>query len=190
MNAAADFLDALIPVVAQYTRGPDTFQVRVAIQESDRAFRTSKRDELIGSDASGVVLTDPMLRRGGRLTIAGGTEYRIDRVMSSPVPGLSDLSLERVAGAERPVFDASSTVPLDQEIELNGKPIAAHVNPSVEVEEVGRDGTRVVVSKMMIAIRAADAVGIQTGAAVRIDGRRRAVARVMSDGFGMVKLLV
>jgi len=182
-------LRALRPLSAQYERGPDAFEVLIAIQEADKAFRTSRRDQLIASEVSGVIEKDSRIRRGGRLTI-GDRVYRIDNVMNSSVPGLSDLALDRIAGDAVPAIDATGLVRLDADIELDGLPVKAHVNPSVEVEEVGRDGSRVIVSRMMIAVKAADAASAGPGSFVRVDGRRRAVARVMSDGLGLVKLMV
>ncbi|GAW36999.1 hypothetical protein RA2_04074 [Roseovarius sp. A-2] len=190
MTIAEDFLDAMCPVPATYSRGVDTAELRAAIQEADKAFKTSRRDQLIASDCSGVILRDALVRRGGRLTLTDGTEYRIDRVMNSGVPGLSDLALVRLNGVALPVYDASQEIPLDATVTLDGAEIPAHVNPSVEVEEIGDDGSRVVVSRIMVAIRAEDAAGARPGSVVVVDGEARRAARVMNDGLGMVKVLV
>jgi len=189
MNIAQDFLDAMMPVRAVYARTPEEFGIQVAIQESDQAFRTSLRDQIIGSKSSGVILTDARIRRGGRLTV-GDRVYRIDNVIASSVPGLSDLKLERIAGATLSVFDAVPHLPLDEEIEIGGQVVAAHINRSVEVEEIDGSGVRVVVARMMIAIPSAAAVGLGTGDKVCVDGRTRSIARVMDDGVGMTKLLI
>eukprot|EP00919_Chromeraceae_sp_WS-2016_P007457 GHVR01017525.1.p1 GENE.GHVR01017525.1~~GHVR01017525.1.p1 ORF type:complete len:182 (-),score=33.70 GHVR01017525.1:357-902(-) len=174
-----------------YLRTPHEFDLRILVQESDKAFKTSRRDQLIGSDTSGVVLEDARLRRGGTIT-AGGATFRIDAVLPSSVPGLSDLKLERIDGAAIPVFEAD--IPLDDTVELllDGEwvTVDANVNPSVEVEELGRDGTRVIVSRAMVAVRIGDAPGVKAGTAIRVKGRQMTVSQELADGLGMTKLLV
>ena len=193
MDFGRDLFDAMPTVPGIYRRTPHEVELRVLIQESDKAFRASARDQVIGSDASGVVLTDPLIRRGG-IIFAQGAEYRIDAVMPSSVPGLSDLKLERIEGAATLVIDASADVPLDREIEIlrDGawERVPANIMPSVEVEEIGSDGNRLIVERAMIAIRVVDAAGVKAGSAIRIDGKRKPVARALADGLGFIKLLV
>jgi hypothetical protein len=193
LDYGRDLFDAMPTVPAVFRRAPHEFDLDVFIQESDKAFRTSRRDQLIGSDASGVILTDARIRRGGTLETASAT-YRVDAVMASSVPGLSDLKLERIEGAAVPVFDATADIPLDQEIEIQRDgawvTIEANIMPSVEVEEIGRDGTRIIVSRAMIAVSVADAVGVKAGTAIRLGGAQKAVSQALADGLGMIKLLV
>jgi len=193
LDFGQDLFDAMPTVPGVYRRTPHEFDLRVLVQESDKAFRTSRRDQLIGSDASGVVLADARLRRGGTINAEGAT-YRIDAVMPSSVPGLSDIKLERIEGEAIAVFDASGDIPLDQEIGLqldgNWLTISANVMPSVEIEEIGRDGTRIIVSRAMIAVRVADVGDVKAGTAIRISGKQQSVSRVLPDGLAMLKLLV
>jgi hypothetical protein len=193
LDYGRDLFDAMPTVPAVYRRTPHEFDLRVSILESDKAFLTSSRDQLIGSDASGVILEDVRIRRGGTIT-AGAATYRIDAVMPSSVPGLSDLKLERIEGAAVPVRDASADLPLDEEIELQldgvWHTIDAMITPSVEVEEVGRDGTRIIVSRAMIAVRVADAPGVKAGTAIRFKGKQETVSQPLDDGLAMIKLLV
>ncbi|MCZ4366623.1 head-tail joining protein [Sulfitobacter dubius] len=193
MDYGRDFFDAMPTVHGIYRRTPHEFDLSVSIMEADKAFRTSTREQLIGSDASGVILEDIRIRRGGTI-IAGAATYRVDAVMPSSVPGLSDLKLERIEGAAVPVRDASADLPLDEEIELQldgaWRTVPAMITPSVEVEEVGRDGTRIIVSRAMIAVRVAEAPGVKAGTAIRFKGKQKAVAQALDDGLAMIKLLV
>ncbi len=182
-------LSVMDPEAAVYTRGTETFDLEVAVQECDKAFRVSKRDRVIDSEASGVCLTDTRLARGGRLTI-GSREYRIDRITPSPVPGLSDLSLTRIAGDAVPVFDVSDLAPLDETVILNGIEVSANVNRSVEIEEVARNGSRIVVARTIVAIAESDTNGAGTGSVLVIDGETKTASRAMNDGVGLVKFLV
>lgn len=190
MDFAQDFFEALDPIPATYKRGVDEFDLEIAVQESDKAFRTTKRDALIGSDASGVVLDDARFRRGGLITTSLGQTFRVDDYHLSSIPGLTDLKLDRIEGDATPVFDATDMVSLDAEIELDGVTVEAHINRSVEVEEINSAGTRVVVSRMMIAVTAEDGASAKGGSVVRVCGRRKNVVRVMDDGLGFKKLLV
>ncbi|OOY22494.1 hypothetical protein BMI91_19625 [Thioclava sediminum] len=190
MNFADDIFDAMSPVPASYSRGPDTADLRVVIVESDQAFRTSRRDSLIGSDVSGVVLENSLLRKGGKLQLATGQIYRIDSVLKSTVPGLSDLKLARIEGDAIALFDASDLAPLDDTVDLDGVTIPANISWSVEVDTIDSSGSRLTVSKIFVAVRAADAASAKPGSVVRLDGRRRSVERVMNDGLGLVKLMV
>lgn len=188
-NPAADLFRALPTEAATYADSAGTFALRVNITEIDKAFRTSGRDQLIGSAAAGTILKDARVRRGGRITI-GARVYRVDATMASPVPGLTDLKLERLEGDAPPVFDARGLVPLDETVTLGGVEVRAHINRTVEIEEIGNDGSRQIVSRTMIAVRTQNAVGVKAGDRVRVDGRNRPIARVLADGLGFVRLLV
>ncbi|WP_347138884.1 hypothetical protein [Paracoccus sp. SSK6] len=188
---ARDLFNAMPTKAAVYTDSLDTFPLRMNIVETDQAFRMSNRGRLIGSAVSGTVMKDARIRKGGRITV-GTTEYRVDGVVPSPLPGLSDLKLDRRAGPAIWVVDAADILPTPDTITINGEDIRANVNHSVEVEEVGENGSRAIVSRMMVAIRAADAerLGVKAGTRVHIDGARKTVGRAMADGVGMVKLLI
>lgn len=189
MTFASDFFDAMPHEASVYTDSVGSFPLRVVVNEIDKALRIDGGDELIGSSVVGVVLTDARVRRGGRLVIAD-REYRIDGVLGSRVPGMSDLKLERVAGNAVPVVDATNLVPLDETVTIDGVSVPANVNRSVEVVEIGRDGTRQIVTKTMVAIREIDAPTLKAGQRVGIDGRNRPVASVMNDGLGFLKVMV
>ncbi|WYK04398.1 hypothetical protein DWF04_015410 [Cereibacter sphaeroides f. sp. denitrificans] len=117
MSFTTDLFDALPHQPATYAGPAGSFDLRIAITESDRAFRTSRRDQVIGSDASCVVLDDRRVRTGGVIA-TGGARYRVDAFFPSSVPGLTDLRLVRISGTAAPVFDATGIVPLDQEITI------------------------------------------------------------------------
>ena len=189
MSFASDLFDSLNPVPATYADSAGSFALRMAVQELDKAFRLSRRDRLIGSAVTGAVLTDARIRRGGKITTASAV-FRVDGVHAGSPPGLSDLALERLEGAAAAVFDMSDVVPLDEEVEIGGRTIPANVNRSVEIEEVGRDGTRLVVSRIMVAVRALDAFGVKSGDKITFDGRTRSIARAMNGGVGLMNLLV
>lgn len=188
---ALDFFDAMPHVAGTYTDSAGTFALRVNLLETDKAFRTSTRDQLIGSSVSGTIVSDARVRRGGRIHV-GATEYRVDGVIPSSVPGLSDLKLDRRQGPAVLSMDATGIVSLDTTVQIAGEDIPAHINPSVEVESVGDDGTSMLVSRMMVAIRSTDAarLGVKAGTRVRVDGKNRAVAQAMADGLGFEKLLL
>lgn len=188
---AQDLFDAMPHVAAVYTDTAGSFPLRVNLLEMDKAFRVSTRDQLIGSSVSGTILKDQRVRRGGRIHV-GETEYRVDGVVPSPVPGLSDLKLDRREGPAVSSMDATGVVPLDAVVQIAGEDVPAHVNPSVEVEEMGDNGASLLVSKMMVAIRATDAdrLAVKSGTRVRVEGRNKAVVRAMADGVGFVKLLL
>lgn len=188
-NPAADFLDAMGSVAVEYTDSTVAFAARAAFAESDKAFRTTGRDDLIGSSTSAVVLKDPRYKKGGKLT-AGATVYRINTVVPSNIPGLSDLALQRLEGAAALVFDATDQVPLEDTLEYQGTVYPCHANRTAEVEELGKDGTRKVVARVLIAVRVSDLPNIKAGDKILFDDRVRPIARVMADGVGFLKLLV
>ncbi|MFC3088523.1 head-tail joining protein [Tabrizicola soli] len=188
-NPAADFFDAMNHIAVEYSDSLGTFSTRAAFAESDRAFRTTGRDDLIGSSSSAVVIADPRYKRGGKLT-AGATIYRINTVIPSNIPGLSDLALQRLEGAAALVFDATDQVPLEDTLEYQGTVYPCHANRTAEVEELGKDGTRKVVARVLIAVRVSDLPNIKGGDKITFDGRLRPIARVMADGVGFLKLLV
>jgi hypothetical protein len=193
MDFGQDFFDALPTVPGTFRRAPHEFALDIFIQESDKVFKTSRRDQLIGSDASGVVMKDVRLRRGGTIETADAT-FRIDNILDSSIPGLSDLQLERIAGVAVPVADAGGNVPMDDELQIlrgsEWETVPANIMPSVEIEEIGRDGNRVIVSRTMIAVSVEDAVGVSGGAAIMLNGKRKTVTQSLADGLGFVKLLV
>jgi hypothetical protein len=188
-DPAAAMFSAMPTEAAVYEDSAGSFALRVNITEMDKAFRTSGRDQIIGSATAGTVLREARVKRGGRITI-GARVYRVDAAMASPVPGLTDLKLERIEGDAPPVVDARGLVPLTETVQIGGADIPAQINRSVEVEEVGRSGNRVIVAKAMVAIRVEDAEGIKGGDRITFDGKTQPIARVMSDGLGFVRLLV
>lgn len=176
---------------ATYTDSAGSFSLRLNVVETDKAFRTSARDQLIGSSVTGLILTDARVRRGGVLA-ADGTTYKVQQVIQSSVPGLSDLKLERKEGAAQYAFDATRRVPFNDTITIGQEIIRAHVNESVETEDAGDNDQSIVVSRMMVAIRAEDAGRLQLkiGSRFKLRGKTKVALRVMEDGIGMVKILV
>lgn len=191
MNIGEDIFEAMPYVSAVYSDSQGTFNINVNILESDKSFRISSRDRLIGSSSSGTIIENSNIKRGGKLTISDKV-YRIDRVHAGSVPGLMDLKLERIQGTAILAGDARNNLPFDEVIIINEIKIKAHINRSVEIEEVGRNGTRKIVSRTMIAFDAdiAEEMGVKSGSKITFDGRERTVVRIMDDGVGLVKVLI
>jgi len=191
MNIGQDMFDVMPYVSGVYSDSQNTFDINVNILESDKSFRISSRDRLIGSSSSGTIIENNLVKRGGKITI-GGKVYRIDKVHAGAVPGLTDLKLERIEGTAILAGDARCIVPQEEVVIFEGVEIPAHINRSVEVEELGRNGTRKIVSRIMVAIDAdiAETMGIKSGSRITVDGRERTTARVMDDGVGLVKVLI
>ncbi len=191
MSHAHDIFKAMKRYPAVYTDSQGSFDFEVAIVESDKAFAVTSRVRMIGSDSVGVALEDDRLRKRGRF-VAGGSEYRINKTLPSPIPGLVDLKLERLSGDAKIVRDASQDIPRNFTVYVDDTPYKVHMNRSVEVEEIQADGSSLIVARMMLGFTKADetAAGLKNGSKIKVLGKTKTISTVMDDGVGMVKVLI
>lgn len=190
-NPAAIMLRNMRAVAMTYTDSAGSFPVQVAVTETDKAFRTNMREEVIGSNVVLTMAKDARVRRGGAVEAPDGRRFRLDNPVPSGVPGLVDWGAARIAGEAVPVIGFKPHVPMNDTITIAGSDVACNVNDSVETEEVGPDGRRMVKIRTMVAIHAADAAGVKAGDTIQFRGRGyRLNSHPMLDGIGFAKILL
>ncbi len=189
-DVADHFLQALGRPATYTSPGGSPVSIRVIVQDTDKEIRSGRTTDLIAAQATASVSASISPRRGGLIEV-GGTQYEIHGLVTSAAPGLTDLALIRLSGSGVETFDVSEAVlqSMGEPVVIDGVNIVAQVNRSGLLLEEDKYGNAIEVIRNVLGVALADAVAIDEGSIVELDGRDRIVLRVLRDGTGMTRVI-
>lgn len=178
------------PVAYTPPGGSVSQSIRAVIVDADESMRFHRDASVISSDASGSVLSSIGPRKGGTIETSNGALFEIYGITAGDVPGLLNLALMRLNLIHAaPLFDFTKPVlrRLGEDVEIDGKTVRAAVNRSGLFESVDEFGSRIEITRTVIAFSENDAPDVDEGSLVLIDGEEKTIEQLIRDGSGLIQ---